>query len=225
MDLEQLLKNKIKNRVPSTVFDFFKKIKIKNFYIAGNTCNDGKLNDIDVFPVGKDDFKTFVTDIKPIAKTMNATTYDIDGTIVQLCNYHHDSLKKLVDSFDFSHIQIGVRVNEHIIEDLYYTEAWKNSKLLGTTEYTGSEYPLSSMMRLIKYANRKDFSGRSYIPNVIKILVNIIERRFKDYDDFKDQLDAVDLGLLPEEYEEVGSNVFIELFNLLTDEENKFKCS
>ena len=33
--------------------------------------------------------------------------------------------------------------------------------------------------------------------------------------DFKDQLDAVDLGLLPEEIEEVGRIDLMKLFNLL----------
>ena len=49
---------------------------------------------------------------------------------------------------------------------------------------------------MIKYANRGMFSGRSYIIDILKIMTGILERGYKNYDDFKDQLDAIDLALL-----------------------------
>ena len=61
------------------------------------------------------------------------------------------------------------------------------------------------------------FLGKSYIPAVINILTNIIKRGFNDYDDFKDQLDAVDLGLLEEDYKEAKED-FRELFEILNKE-------
>ena len=58
----------------------------------------------------------------------------------------------------------------------------------------------------------------TYYTAVINILANIIQRGFKDYDDFKDQLDAVDLGLLEEDYKDAKED-FLKLFEMLNKSE------
>ena len=50
----------------------------------------------------------------------------------------------------------------------------------------------------------------------MNILGDIVERGFHDYQDFKDQLDAVDLGLLTEDFKQVDNADLMKLFELLT---------
>ena len=82
--------------------------------------------------------------------------------------------------------------------------------------FTSSDYPLSSLIRLQKYVERGKFAGKSWIWDAIKILTAIIRRGFEDYEDFKDQLDAVDLGLLPEDFQGADNGgVLADFFELL----------
>jgi hypothetical protein len=191
---------------------------ITHFYVGGNSLNKLPPNDIDIFPKDKLFTKEQAKKLGAIVcetnnaitvkvnlnSTLNHSTVDGENEIsvgktitVQLCNYQHENLESLVNSFDFAHIQIGAEVTNNSI-DIYYTKAYEDSKLCQSTEYVGSEYPLSSLMRLFKYAKRGDFAGNSHIFSVLKVLNDVIFRGFSDFEDFKDQLDAIDLGLVPE---------------------------
>lgn len=200
-ELEIVIKDRIADRVP--IAWLFKR-GVKRAYVAGNCLNRESPHDIDLFPVFSYDFDSIKEVNAPglLARTKNADTFLADnGTKVQFCWYEHRALEYLVQSFDFAHIQIGARIeikDENIIEvvQIYYTDDWVKSHAMESTWYTHSEYPLSSLMRLTKYAKRDQFPGRAYIPSIINILMDIVRRGFKDYDDFKDQLDAVDLGLV-----------------------------
>ncbi len=206
-----------------------------DFYIAGNSLNSSNPNDIDIFPASKNQFDFLHTKISEksdldqiLSNTKNAVTVKHNGTIYQFCNYYHESLEKLVLSFDFSHIQIGmsIHLNKYFTDGvdhlLFMSDEYKNSKIIGDTQYSKSEYPLSSMIRTFKYFKRGDFSGKSYIVSVISIITDIVERGFKDYEDFKDQLDAVDLGLLPDDLElfKPWDNTLKRLYNSLTKGKN-----
>jgi hypothetical protein len=68
-------------------------------------------------------------------------------------------------------------------------------------------------MRLTKYAKRDHFPGRAYIPSIINILMDIIRRGFTSYDDFKDQLDAVDLGLVEKDLRGCDLRGLFDLLN------------
>jgi hypothetical protein len=140
-----------------------------------------------------------------------------------MCNFFHPSLKALVDSFDFAHIQIGAMVDIKCkcVEEIYYTEAYEKAHIIESTAYVHSEYPLSSLIRLVKYAKRDAFAGSSYIYSIITILKDIVERGFNDYEDFKEQLDAVDLGLLPEAFNELDRGVLLDLFEVLRKDKPK----
>ena len=54
-----------------------------------------------------------------------------------------------------------------------------------------------------------------YLMETLKVLRDIVSRGFTDYEDFKDQLDAVDLGLLPEDIKQLDNDVLMDLFELL----------
>ncbi len=72
--------------------------------------------------------------------------------------------------------------------------------LLQKTFFVGSEYPLSSLIRLVKYAKRGLYPARrDYLADMLRILTAVVERGYSDYEDFKDQLDAIDLNYEGEE--------------------------
>lgn len=239
---QNIVRQRIYQRVP---LEQIAAAGINQYYVAGNSLNKQPPNDIDIFPVDKLFTKEQAQKLGVIvSETKNATTVKValdsslnhqtvDGeneihvsgkTItVQLCNYHHENLEKLVNSFDFSHIQIGAKVEGTGIE-VYYTKAYEDSKLCQSTEYIGSEYPLSSLLRAFKYAKRGDFAGNSHIFSVLKVLTDIVHRGFNDFGDFKNQMDAIDLGLVPENEDEMNEaglsgletvNVLDKLMNFL----------
>ena len=214
-DIELAIRRRIKKRVK---VNFFETLPWE-VYLAGNSLNSSSPNDFDFFPVNSDDSLLRLKNI--ICKTKNAITFKIEESTVQFCKYHHESLKELVDSFDFSHIQIGAylvfddKIGDYQIKEIYFTDAWIESKILENSNFVSSDYPLSSLIRSYKYAQRNDLKGKSYIGSVIKILAEIVKRGFKDYEDFKDQIDAVDLGLLPDDFEELRDGSLIDLFNSL----------
>jgi hypothetical protein len=223
---DNIIRQRIYQRVPISQLSA---AGIKNFYVAGNSLNKNAPNDIDIFPV-----KDFFTRNQAsklgaiVSETRNAITVkvNVDNTLhhqtvddqneikvvgktmtIQLCNYTHESIEKLVESFDFSHIRIGAEINSNgIVDKVYYSKDYMDAKMCQSTEYIGSEYPLSSLIRAFKYAKRGDFAGNSHIFSVFKVLTDIIHRGFKNYDDFKDQLDAIDLGLVPENKEELSTS-------------------
>jgi len=210
IQIEDMMRKRLERRVP---WEWLKEREIDRVYVGGGCMNRGEPNDIDLFPVRKDQFKGVDTS-EAIAVTASASTFIVGKTPVQLCNYHHNSLEELVKSFDFAHIQIGARVHVATknVEQLYYTDDWSRSHALETTWYTGSAYPLSSLIRLIKYIKRDLFPGRSYIMSIVSILNDVIERGYENYGDFKDQLDAIDLGLLEDEY---SREDLLKLFSML----------
>jgi len=226
---------------PEKIFQYFNTNK---YYIAGGALISTNPNDVDIYFNGwnqeklNDDIGRFLgyNGILPtysqcsyedlikkyngiiITKTTNAITIKFKDTIYQLCHYWNDTLEELVESFDFAHIKIGCeRYISEIKNNFYISEDFKIASQIGSTFYTGSEYPLSSMIRINKYIERGCFSGKSYIPEVMKIMTDIYERGFSDYKDYLDQLDAVDLGLLPQDLNEINDakNIFYKFFEVL----------
>lgn len=219
--IKDIIIKRIKKRLP---LEYLESINIPKFYIAGNSLNIEKPNDIDIFPVNHADFLKIKSifnkeKLQILTETKNAVTYSMNGNIIQLCKYYYSSLEELVESFDFAHIKIGAFIDfsckNEIKTEVYFSKDWINSQILHNTWYTGSKYPLSSLIRLVKYAKRNNFINRSYITSIINILNDIIERGYYDYEDFKDQLDAVDLQLLKEEFNADSMTV---LYSLLTRE-------
>ena len=220
-DLDTAITERALRRVPA--WDISRILGFAPFYVAGSSLNAESPNDIDVYPTVEFKESAITKDIERdyeiVSKTRNAITFKIKGKTVQICSYIKPSLQALVDSFDFAHCQIGVKYGESEynesygeaggypapeIDEVYVSENWKKAKLLQTTFFTGSEYPLSSLIRTVKYANRGIFSGKSYIIDMLKAVRDIIDRGYEDYDDFKDQLDAVDLNLLSDNDDETN---------------------
>ena len=202
-----------------------------DYIVAGNSLNVAKPNDFDIYP----DDSTF--DFEAIKKrlesfegayiaceTRNALTINLDGHVLQFCNYSKHTITQLIESFDFAHIQIGAVIHicwepgnpedgggykNSFIQSVWTTDDYRDAHIIGTTWYTGSDYPLSSLIRCIKYAQRGTYANKhEYKVDVLNILNDIISRGYSDYADYKDQLSTIDLMLLgPDE-----SNAAWELF-------------
>lgn len=180
------------------------------FFLAGGSLCGDPVNDFDLYPspVVPFDSSTVLNVVwanpgkyKLLSKTRNAVTVKLiaKDQVVQFCSYRKPSLMELVKSFDFSHIQVGVEFTgdkepPHA-DTVYYTDDFVLANVKRRTVYTGSEYPLSSLVRLFKYAKRDKLTRIGVAQAAMKILKDILDRGYENYDDFKSQIDAVDLGL------------------------------
>ena len=222
-DARCVIEKRIKRRVNGEFL--FDTLGLDQVYIAGSSLRAEPANDIDLYPVNRQDFVGLDLVLKDkgiqYSGTKNAITVEYDGRVYQFCSYHKDSLEDLVNSFDYAHVQIGAKIKKDSesfgflgFDKLYMSEEFQSAQVLQRTWFTGSGYPLSSLLRLPKYIERGFFSGSSYKIEMLKAMSSVVDRGFEDYEDFKDQLDAVDLGLVPEEISEASEYLTI-LFNSL----------
>ena len=230
MDIKETLKKLVTvraNRIPAWDIAFI--LDNDDFRVAGGCFMDEVPNDYDVYPAFGKLFNavhirknTIESKGEVICETNNAITVKVHGKVIQFCTYYKATLQELVDSFDFSHCQVGVEFSPREtedggiatpeIKDIAWFDAWVEYRITRQSTYTGSEYPLSSLIRLNKYVKRDIIKGKSYTIEVLKILNDIIKRGYTDYRDFKNQLDAVDLLLL----EPKEANAAYELFKNLS---------
>lgn len=210
-DLESTLKSRARKCIELAN----NKLDIGTFFIAGSCIATNEINDIDIFFDLDTPFPSFDS-IEILQETNNAITIkNSNNPVLQYCRYKKASLKELVESFDFSHVQAGVKIVNQVVEEVFYTEAFLYSNAAKTSIFTDSDYPLSSLVRLLKYYKREDLTKSSSIASILLILTAIVERGFKSYEDFKDQLDAVDLGLVPEDLESINRTNLTKLYSLL----------
>lgn len=232
------IKDVIKERMANRLKYVFSAIAIclsydyDGYFVAGNSCNAAAPHDFDIYPWGNDfDFKGIKSRIESVGgyvviETRNALTVNIGGKVIQFCNYNKHDLISLIESFDFAHIQIGVAVkiewrpgdfeddiggyDYSVIKYVEFTDSWQRAHMLETTWYTGSDYPLSSLLRTTKYFQRGAYAKKhEYKKDILNILNDIISRGYKDYQDYKDQLAAIDLLLLEPEEKEAAWNLFL----------------
>lgn len=208
------IENKIAKTIASRAFrlDFetvYKLIDDKPFYLAGGSLCGDEVHDFDLYPVYGDPFdakkiETKITetcgkDAVVVYRSPNALTVRLlaKNQIVQFCSYVKPALEELVNSFDFSHIQVGIAFRGNgcapFHGHVYYTDAFVLANVTRKTVYTGSEYPLSSLIRLFKYHKRGKLNKLETAQAVMKIVKNVVDRGYEDYNDYKNQLNAVDL--------------------------------
>ena len=135
-----------------------------------------------------------------VYESANARTVKHDDDTYQYCAYRKP-FHKLIESFDFAHVQVGavLDLKSHKITEVYFTDKYVRWLLTGKSCFTGSEFPLSSLLRAEKYKRYEVLNSHEFRTCVLTALGDVIERGFNDYDDFKKQLEAVDLLLLEED--------------------------
>ena len=181
------------------IYEPVAKAGLPQFFIGGNSLNGGEVKDIDIFPIGHL-LAQFDYPDEVLSVSNNAVTCQINGRVVQLCNYPHPTLKSLVESFDYAHIQVGVGVADGEVCGLYMTDDYEAAQIIGDSWYMGSEYPLSSLIRLLKYHARGQISHYRAKEAIFKTMTDVLKRGYQDSYDFGDQLDAIDLGLVAREF-------------------------
>ena len=213
-----IIKTRLYCRIKDLKWQNIFKPGFHTFYLAGSALNKDRPNDYDLFGINPE---VLVTDgIQHSSK--NAKTFNLDGVLVQVCSYSKSNLTELLKSFDFAHVQVGATVEVNIepdkdtrvaIIDVQATEEYFTAQVTGQSWYVGSEYPLSSLLRVFKYKERGFLANHR--SDVLKILTGIVTRGFSSYQDFKDQLDAIDLAYVAESKEAVA------LFRALNKSEEK----
>lgn len=185
------------------------RLEIEECYLAGG-CFSDEVRDYDLFPVNQGDFDKLKGNPESKFHSKNAVTFIPENKRIQFCDYYWDSLEGLINSFDFSHTKVGAHIKKisegyYIIEKIYYEDSFEDYLITRKTQYllaerTGVEldcaFPLASLIRAEKYKSRGLMTKTQYADSVIKILNVLLKRGFKDYADFKNQLDSVDLAFI-----------------------------
>jgi hypothetical protein len=130
------------------------------YYLAGSAIASNKIRDIDVFPVEGEEFN--IPKTGRIVTTKNAITIKNEPPI-QFCSYRKESLEALIRSFDFSHIQAGAHIRSGEVIAVQWTEEFLYAKASNSSSFVGSEYPLSSLVRLPKYFKRGEIQQSALI--------------------------------------------------------------
>lgn len=211
IDVKDEIKKTITNRAYKLDYEtVYWLVGDRPFILAGGALCGDEVRDYDIYP--DSDCRFVIDDVEALAlgdpkraevlcKTANSLTVKLvkKNQIVQFCKYEKPSLEELVKSFDFSHIQVGIGFRGNgcapYHEHVFYTDEFVLANVTRRTVYTGSEYPLSSLMRLMKYNKRGKLTRIDTMRAAMSILKDVIDRGYKDKDDFKTQLDAVDLGI------------------------------
>lgn len=193
------------------ILPFLKHLELKESVFWAGGSLTGKINDIDLFlPTNKQWPVEKITEEK--FQTPNCITTHFKDMKFQLCKYYKSTLLDLVESFDFAHIQVGIEIDNQQLKQFYCTDNYILSNLSKTSWFVGSEFPLSSLIRTLKYKCQGIFADREDIKAIIDTLAAVLNRGFNGYDDFKNQLDAVDLGLLPEDMKDISLPALSEIF-------------
>jgi len=177
---------------------------LKEFYIGGGCFVTDPINDLDIFPVKGFEFNTKALNERfgknPDFASANADSYTEAKKKYQFCNYQHDNLQELVESFDFAHIQVGAKVTYDAScpvsrpkIEIFFTNNHSRAMQEKQTWFTGSKYPFSSLIRAFKYSKRGLLNVSNLHTSVVVILTDIKHRGFGDWEDFMDQLTSVDL--------------------------------
>lgn len=183
--------------------DIFSAYSIQSFIVAGGVfCDLYPVRDVDLFETKTGDFSSFrrlphiennlVKDEGGKAFTVKIK-YDRNAEY-NFCRVCYCSLEGLINSFDFAHCQAGVKLqlfNGRVLREVYYTDDFSKSTLTKSTWYTGSEYPLSSLVRLCKFYSYGLFKDRNdFKINFMLVVNDFLDRGFVDEEDFSEQMDG-----------------------------------
>jgi hypothetical protein len=171
------------------------------FILAGGALSSDKPpKDFDIFlPNGinlsqvSDSLNRRLSQWKVLSITQNAVTAEHYGQIIQFCSYGKETPEELIRSFDFSHCQAATVFDSNgSLERVVYTVRFATFANDGCTDYTGSEYPLASLMRCAKFISRGVITTPEiWKPMIMDIVTDIVSRGFEDEDDFSDQCSSI----------------------------------
>ncbi len=195
------------------VSGIFEALEIKRVRLCGGGLMRN-YSDLDFYPAAKGGFPHRESDkwkkVDVSAQTDNAVSI----RKVQLCRYYIPTLRELVESFDFSHCQVGVELEIHEdqkwkVTEVFTSDAFIHARATQTTAFTGSDYPLSSLVRVAKVANKLGLSQIEIARLTVATLAAVVDRGFEDYEDIKNQFDAIDLAVVEGDLEGLEKEIGI----------------
>lgn len=165
--------------------------------LAGNCLNPGRVNDIDIYV---EHLPTRRPGLEVLSERPKVLTVAWGDTPVQFCVYPHETLMELVSSFDFAHVQVGCQAiansqGQWATGTIFWTAEFLHSRATGLTWYTHSAYPISSMLRMLKYAKR-DYPKLLARYSLLRVLRDVLALDLPDHQSYLDQLEAVDVAIL-----------------------------
>lgn len=186
--IEQHLKEKLTEWTKSAVYE------AKDLFICGgciaSMINDEEISDYDVYCKSEGTAKAvseyFDTRMDHVlSNTGNAVTFN---NKIQLITKFSGEPEKVIDKFDFLHTQCYF---DGATNELHISERVENVIKEKVLVYTGSSYPVSTLIRIPKYIKRG-----WYISPVqhARIILDVSVLDLTDSYILKDQLMGVDLG-------------------------------
>ena len=194
------------------------------FLLAGGALTRGEPKDFDIYGVERPlDLSAIKWRVSPhliLSNSSNAITMELCGQVVQFCNYFKSTPQKTIEAFDFAHCQAGAVFSRdgNLLEIVSTPAFWKFEETKSTW-YTGSEYPLSSLMRCMKFHQRGLFKDNAHKVAAVEILCDIVRRGFLDEGDFCDQCASISETF--RELNKVDAESLFELLRTKKTEEGK----
>lgn len=193
---------------------------VSKIAIAGGALMDAEPHDYDIYAATSDS-KLSLLAIRVnterrgwtyVTETANALTMkDPQGRTYQFCTFCRKDPQELIEAFDFAHCQVCVSNfwAEGNSWRAYYTDNFLQAMAAQRTFFVSSPYPMGALCRVVKYAKYGYYGKeeRAWVRDVFKILTEFVRRGFMDYDDFKDQVYAVDLGYSGPEVRELWKEI------------------
>ena len=193
---------------------------VSKIAIAGGALLDAEPHDYDIYAATSDSKLSLLAirvNAEPrgwtyVTETANALTMkDPRGRTYQFCTFCRKDPQELIEAFDFAHCQVCVSNfgTEGNSWRAYYTDNFLQAMAAQRTFFVSSPYPMGALCRVVKYAKYGYYGKeeRAWVRDVFKILTEFVRRGFSDYDDFKDQVYAVDLGYAGPEVRELWKEI------------------
>lgn len=195
MDANAVYANRVRSRLSPGIVGLFKVAGIDKVILAGGGLLRD-FDDLDFYPAPDKDGRKFSEQwgqlldnlSKTHGETKNAVSLVVDGVKVQLCRYSKPTVTELLESFDYAHCQIGGLIHfgmacSHVV-DIEFTDNFKEAMTAQSTWYTGSRFPLSSMMRLPKVAQKIGLTQKEIQVITFQIVKDLQENGFEDDEEY-----------------------------------------
>lgn len=203
----------IERLIPETK-DLFR----KNAYVAGGAIStlitNESFNDLDVYFNSYDDLSSFCdhyNEINDFVKMITENAISFDGKVQVIKKYWGDPVN-MFHTFDFQHLHGYYDYDsDYLMVPDYVYRLIANKELI----YTGSEFPVNSLLRIRKYLKR---GWNIHSHSMLKIVFDIIKAYIKKHNFYEwDVSDDVkeELGL-PKE----GTTIITDDLNLAPDPDN-----
>jgi hypothetical protein len=150
-------------RIGPELTEHLRNAGVSEFVVFGGACLRGAPADIDLAPAeGKRAAFVQLAEKLKAEPTAQYGKLEADGVPVQLCLVDDQPLRTFIESFDFAHCKVGVRLawqkRKWVPKEAYLGPEFLAAMLTQGTFYTGGRWPLRSLTRTAKVAEKLELS-------------------------------------------------------------------